>query len=184
MSGELLLPLCGLMLAVALAAAVISDLKWRIIPNSLNLAIAAAAPIAWWAQGLSLWPDVGLQVAAAAGLFLFFLIQFNFNLIGGGDVKLLGAVGLWVAPALMLNFVLYFVLVGGVVSLIMLINLKLRGQPAFSGSLNFRLPDEDDENAPVIGNDRFNPYGLAIAVAGGWVIHQQYINHFLQNSLN
>jgi prepilin peptidase CpaA len=184
MSGELLLPLCGAMLAIALAIAVISDLKWRIIPNSLNLAIMASAPIAWWAQGLSLWPDVVAQVGAAALLFLFFLIQFNFNLIGGGDVKLLGAMGLWIAPALMLDFVVTFALVGGVVSLVMLVNLKLRGKPAFSSHGNFRLPDAEDEVANAAAADRFNPYGLAIAVGGWWVIYQQYFNHFLGMSPN
>jgi prepilin peptidase CpaA len=184
MLGELLLPLCGAALAIALGVAIISDLKWRIIPNSLNFAILLGAPIAWYAQGLSLWPEIGMQVAAATGLFLFFLLQFNFNLIGGGDVKLLGAVGLWIAPSLMLEFIMGFALIGGAVSLVMLIILKLQGKPAFSSGMNFQLPDEDDAEANEKAAGRFNPYGLGIAVAGWWVIHQQYFNHFLQNSLN
>jgi prepilin peptidase CpaA len=184
MSGEILLALCGAMLAIALAVAVYCDLKWRIIPDRLNIAIIAGAPLAWYAQGLSPSSELPIQLAAAGALFGFFLLQFNFNIIGGGDVKLLGAVGLWVAPSLMLSFVMGVALVGAGISVAMLINLKRQGKPAFSDGINLRLPDDKDENVNEINTERFSPYGLAIAVAGWWVIHQQYFNHFLGMSPN
>ena len=45
-------------LAIALLYAAFTDIRRRKIDNWLNLAIALAAPLFWWASGLSLWPGV------------------------------------------------------------------------------------------------------------------------------
>jgi prepilin peptidase CpaA len=184
MLGELLLPLCGLALIGALFVAAYTDLKHRLIFDWLNLAIACAAPLAWWAQGLSLWPDVALQLSIGLGFFLFFLLQFNFGVMGGGDVKLAGALGLWIAPSLIVPFLMIMAVAGAVISIVMMINLRLRGQAVFQGSLT--LPSLDDDTNDPAEPDRLReaPYGVAIAAGGCWVVYQQYINQFLQNSLN
>ncbi len=154
------------MLAIALAVAAATDLAWRIIPNRLNLAIALAAPVAWWAQGMAPWPDVGLQLAVAVAVFVPFLLMFNFGAMGGGDVKLIAALALWIAPALIMPFLLIMAVLGGVLAAIMLVHSRL-GQRALASG------DEGEEPAaPEV------PYGVAIAAAGWWVIYQQYFNHF------
>ena len=48
-------------LAIALLMAAFTDLRRRQIDNWLNAGIALAAPLYWWASGLSLWPGVGIQ---------------------------------------------------------------------------------------------------------------------------
>ena len=138
-------------LALLLITAAVSDLRHREIPNWLNLTIALGAPLFWWAHGLALWPDVTVQIGAAFAVFAVFFALFAFGAIGGGDVKMIGALALWIDASLLLPLLQIMALVGG-----MLIHKKLR----------------KSENIPEV------PYGVAIAIAGFWAIHQQYINHF------
>ena len=56
-------------LAIALLVAAFTDLRSRQIDNWLNAAIALGAPLFWWASGLSLWPDVALQLGVALATF-------------------------------------------------------------------------------------------------------------------
>mgnify|MGYP006140044167 CR=1 FL=1 len=49
-------------LAIALLVAAFTDLRSRHIGNWLNGGIALGAPLFWWANGLSLWPDIALQI--------------------------------------------------------------------------------------------------------------------------
>jgi prepilin peptidase CpaA len=78
-------------LALLLLAAALWDIRSRIIPNWLNVAIALGAIPFWWASGLALWPDIALQVAVAAALFGVFAIAFALGAMGGGDVKMVAA---------------------------------------------------------------------------------------------
>lgn len=148
--------LCGLLLATMLVTAGITDLKSRTIPNLLNAAIALLAPLAWWVAGLHFWPEIAIQVGMALAVFTFFAILFALGQMGGGDVKLIGALTLWIAPGLMLNLLMIMAIVGGVIAGAMLIRQKIQKSTA--------IPEV--------------PYGVAIAVAGIWAICQQYINHF------
>ena len=82
-------------LAAMLLAACWCDLKARTIPNWLNLAVALLAIPFWWSLGLTLWPDVALQLGVAALVFGLFAIAFAIGAMGGGDVKLVAAIALW-----------------------------------------------------------------------------------------
>lgn len=157
MLGETLLPVAGLILSLLLLVAAITDLRARIIPNPLNAVIALLAPLAWWAQGLALWPDIAVQIGVALAVFAPFVLLFAIGGIGGGDVKLVGALALWIAPRFILPMLFVMAVVGGVIAAIMLVRHRLG----------------DAEGTPEV------PYGVAIAVAGWWVVHQQYLNHFL-----
>lgn len=162
MSGGISNLLPAALLGALLIVAAICDLKHRIIPNRLNLIIALTAPIAWWAAGLSLWPDVAWQVGAAAAVFAGFAALFFIGGIGGGDVKMIGALALWIDVRLLLSLLLVMAIVGGVIAGFMLIRNKI---------------GKAEQNPEV-------PYGVAIAVAGLWALHQQYINHltFIPNT--
>lgn len=142
-------------LALLLLLASAFDLKSRTIPNWLNLAIAVTAPVAWWWAGLSIWPDIAYQIAAAGAVFLAFVGLFAIGGIGGGDVKMIGALALWTDIRLILPMLLVMALVGGVIAMFMLIRRRVSPSP---------------QNPEL-------PYGLAITAAGFWVLHQQYINH-------
>jgi prepilin peptidase CpaA len=155
MNGEPLVIVAAL-LGVLLVIAAVFDLRERIIPNRLNLAIALLAPLAWWAQGLALWPDIALQIGVAALIFALFIGLFAIGGIGGGDVKMIGALALWIDAGLIVDLLMIMALVGGVIAGGMLIYRKMR---------------KTTDKAEV-------PYGVAIAIAGLWAVHQQYLNHF------
>lgn len=148
----------GLMavLGLMMIAAAISDLRSRTISNELNAAIALLAIPFWIATGLALWPDVPVQFGAAFGVFLIFAGLFAVGGMGGGDVKMIGAVMLWIPVPLFLPMLTVMAIAGGILSALMLIYMKLR---------------PSDEPVEV-------PYGVAIAAAGLWALHQQYLNQF------
>ncbi len=148
----------GLMvlLGVLMIAAAISDLRSRTISNELNAAIALLAIPFWIASGLAAWPDVPIQFGAAFAVFLVFAGLFAIGAMGGGDVKMIGAVMLWIPLPLFMPTLTVMAVGGGILSAIMLIYMKLR----------------PSEKAAEV------PYGVAIAAAGLWALHQQYLNQF------
>jgi len=146
-----------LLLGAALLVAAIGDWRHRIIPNWLNAAIALLAIPFWWASGLSLWPDVALQVGLALGVLFAFNLMFTFGWMGGGDVKLLGALALWMPWGAMLYLLAIMSIAGGVLTLAMLIPHRI---------------------AKTAGNPEV-PYGIAIAFAGLWLIGERFLNQFV-----
>lgn len=106
-------------LAMALLVAAFTDLKSRTIGNKLNLAIAAGAPLFWWASGLDLWPGVAIQLGIAAATFAVCCLFFAIRQMGGGDVKLLTALALWFPPTNFLGLILIMAMLGWVLTLVM-----------------------------------------------------------------
>src|SRR3546814_11413410 len=94
----------GLMviLGLLMIAAAISDIRSRTISNELNAAMALLAIPFWIASGLALWPDLPIQFGSAFLVFLLFAGLFAIGAIGGGDVKMIGAVMLWIPLPLFL----------------------------------------------------------------------------------
>jgi prepilin peptidase CpaA len=140
-------------LAIALLFAAFTDLRSRRIANWLNAGIALGAPLFWWASGLSLWPDVGIQLAVAAGTFAVLTALFAMGAMGGGDVKLLGALALWIAPWPFFKLVIVMALVGGVLTLLF-------------GA--WHVARRQREKLAI-------PYGVAIAMAGLWTLSTTYM---------
>jgi prepilin peptidase CpaA len=138
------------LLAVALIVAAVGDWRRRLIENWLTGGIALTAPLLWVAQGYGLWPDIGVQILLALALFLFFLIFFAIGAMGGGDVKLIAALGLWFPIGYMMNLLVIMSILGGVLTLAMLIHHRAARKPG----------------RPEI------PYGIAISAAGLWIIFQ------------
>jgi hypothetical protein len=97
MSGVMAEILVGILAAMIVAAA-IWDLRTRTIPNGLNAAIALLAIPFWWASGTVLWPDMVLHIAIAAAVLGLFAVAFAFGAMGGGDVKMVAALVLWLPP--------------------------------------------------------------------------------------
>jgi prepilin peptidase CpaA len=144
------------LLAAALAVAVVTDWRSRIIPNWLNGAVALLAIPFWWSTGLSLWPDAALQVAVAFAVLVVFAVAHRFGQMGGGDVKMLAALALWLPLGALFELIVVMSVAGGVLTIAMLIPhrlLKKAGSPEI-------------------------PYGIAIAFAGFWLIGQRFLNHF------
>jgi len=155
MNGGFTLGLLGL-LAATLAWIAVVDVRTYTISDRLNLAIALVAPVYWWSVGLPLWPDAAIRVGVAAVVFLLFAGAFYMNVMGGGDVKLAGALALWFTPYETLTLIVIMSIAGGVLTLIVVgvhRALKKIGRPEV-------------------------PYGVAIAVGGMWLLAQRFLNHF------
>lgn len=143
-------------LAIALLFAAFTDLRRRQIDNWLNGAIAAAAPLYWWASGLSLWPGVGWQVGMAVVTLVVLAGLFALRAMGGGDVKLLTALALWIEPMAFLRLLIAMALIGGVLTLVM-------------GA--WHVARRRREKLAI-------PYGVAISSAALWVLAIQFVPAF------
>jgi len=139
-------------LAIALLIAGFTDLRSRQIGNWLTGAVALAAPLFWWASGLSLWPDVAIQVGVALAAFAVLAVLFALRWMGGGDVKLLTALALWIEPVWFLKLVIMMSLLGGLLTIVL-------GMWHITRRRKDRLAI---------------PYGVAIATAGLWVLTAHY----------
>ncbi|MGE5723015.1 MAG: prepilin peptidase [Sphingomonadales bacterium] len=155
MSGVMAEILVGIVAVMVLAAAV-WDMRTRTIPNSLNAAIALLAIPYWWASGIALWPDVAIQLAMGAGLFALFAAAFAIGAMGGGDVKLIAALALWLRPDAVLAMLVIMSLAGGALTLVMLARHRLT-----KAKHQLEIP-----------------YGVAIAVGGIWLIAERFLNQF------
>jgi prepilin peptidase CpaA len=156
MNGGFTLALLGLLAATLVWIAII-DVRTYTIADGLNLAIALAAPLFWWSVGLPLWPDAAIRVGVGVAVFFLFAGAFYMNVMGGGDVKLAGALALWFTPYETLTLIVVMSIAGGVLTLIVV------------GLHNFKKI----EGRPEV------PYGVAIAVGGLWLLAQRFLNHFV-----
>ena len=145
-----------LALALLLLVACWYDVRERTIPNLLNLAIALLAIPFWWSIGLALWPDIAVQIGVAAIVFALFAIAFAVGAMGGGDVKLIGALALWLPFQAVLLLLFIMSMAGGVLTLAYYLHHRFARR-----------------------TDRLEiPYGLAIAFGGLWLISERFLNQF------
>jgi prepilin peptidase CpaA len=100
-------------LLVLLAVSTVSDLKYRKIPNAWT----AAGVVAGLALGLMHGQIGGAFLGLFAGLAIG-LPLFALRAIGGGDAKLIAAVGTLMGPTSLLSALLYAGIVGGVMALL------------------------------------------------------------------
>ncbi len=147
--------LCALLALMLIWAAVV-DVRTFTISNKLNLAIAAMAPLFWWATGIDFWPDAAIRIAVAVSVFLLFAIAFQLGAMGGGDVKLAAALALWFAPGDTVRLIILMSLAGGLLTVVVMGLHRARNK----------------EGRPEV------PYGVAIAFGGLWLLAQRFLNQF------
>lgn len=143
-------------LAAMLLVAATGDLRTRTIPNWLNASIALTAIPFWWLSGLQLWPDIALQIGVALAVLFLFALAFRLGAMGGGDVKMVAALALWLPPLAVLKLLVIMSLAGGLLTVAMIVRQRLSKA---QGQLEI-------------------PYGVAIAFGGFWLISERYLNHF------
>lgn len=141
-------------LATLLLVAAFTDIRRRQIDNWLNLAVAIGAPLFWWTSGLSLWPDIGIQLGMALATFVVLAGLFALGAMGGGDVKLLAALALWFEPTSFLRVLVIMALIGGVLTL---------------GMGAWHVMRRQRDKLAI-------PYGVAIATAGIWMLGIQCLS--------
>ncbi|MES2146803.1 MAG: prepilin peptidase [Pseudomonadota bacterium] len=146
-----------IVLALLLVVAAVIDVRTFTISNRLNLTVAGLAPLYWLATGLPLWPQIAVQVAIAAGVFLLLAGAFYAGMMGGGDVKLAAALALWFSPASTLRFLVFMSLAGGLLTIGIVAFHRFRKKPG----------------KPEI------PYGVAIAAGGLAILAQRFLNQFV-----
>lgn len=160
---ETMLPLG---LAAAMIVAAVGDIRHYRIPNKLCVAVAAGA-LALMAVEALLGPEARLYADPVRQLWTSLIIAgvvfagstslFAAGVMGGGDVKLLTATTLWAGPQLALMFLFITALVGGLVSLAVLLRVKWAKAQETSPNLNSL---DTTIEAPKV------PYGLGIAAGG------------------
>lgn len=148
---------CLGILAVLLLVAAAGDIRHRLIPNWLNGAIALLAIPYWVSLGLDPWPVMAIQIGVALAVFLFFALLFNFGFMGGGDVKMIAAVALWLPPLAILNLLVIMSLAGLALTLAMMAHAFLKKNKA-----KLQVP-----------------YGVAIAFGSAWVLAEPFVNPFV-----
>jgi prepilin peptidase CpaA len=143
-------------LGLLLVSAGIEDARKREIANWKNAAIALLA-VPWWiANGLAFWPDIVIQIGIALAVFALFAAAFHFGMMGGGDVKMIGALALWFPFLPLVTMLIIMSLAGGAITVLMLIDKWLRRQTA----------------QPEV------PYGIAIAIAALLTLREPILNQF------
>ncbi|MFN3518717.1 MAG: prepilin peptidase [Sphingomonas sp.] len=143
-------------LALLLVSAGIEDARVREIANWKNAAIALLAPLWWVSIGMAPWPDMAIQVGVALIVLAAFCVAFHFGWMGGGDVKMIAALALWVPVPALIQILLVMSIVGGLITVVMLIDHRIR---------------------KTAGNPEV-PYGVAIAIAGLMILREPLLNHF------
>ena len=143
-------------LAIALLFAAFTDIRRRQIDNWLNAGIAMGAPLFWWASGLALWPDIAGQLGMATLTFIVLSGLFAVRAMGGGDVKLLTALALWIQPEWFLRLLIVMALAGGVLTIAL---------------AAWHIARRQRDKLAI-------PYGVAISGAGLWVLAAQYFPPF------
>ena len=140
-------PLAVLGLLLIYAAA--SDLRTRTIDNWVSIAMAVAAPVWWLASGLDPWPGMAWQFGFGALVFAVLFGLWTLRVVGGADVKLIGALALWLPPGERMPTFFVMGVAGAIVSIVAFVTAKSRLRAA-GGK---RRPVEV-------------PYGVAIAAGG------------------
>jgi prepilin peptidase CpaA len=139
-----------------LAWAAVTDYRTYLIPNRISLAIAALYPVYVMTQPADVdWQ--GALVVASAFLVIGVLL-FRFGIVGGGDIKLLTAMALWVGPGEILAFLFITAIAGLALTVLTISHLRyLRPWPA---------PALASDEAAVLKLRQSVPYGIAIALGG------------------
>ena len=142
------------LLMLALGAAALEDaLRFR-ISNLTCGAVFGAALVAIAIHGFS--PGLWQNAAVFAAILALGTLAFAAGWMGGGDVKLIGALALWLPWQAVLGLLVIMSLAGGALTIAMLIRKRLTRS---EGVLEI-------------------PYGVAIAFGGLWLISERFLNQF------
>ncbi|MCS6987733.1 MAG: prepilin peptidase [Sphingomonadaceae bacterium] len=159
-AGAVLLAASTALAAALLVIAAAWDLAVRQIPDRASAGIALAALVPLAQQPL---PTGLASLLVATVLFGLGVVAFRFGLMGGGDVKLLGAVGLWLRPEdLSLFLAVQAVTTLTLVVLVLLWHRRMRRR-------------DGQADAAAVPRPTL-PFGVAIA-AGGIGVLMVHVDH-------
>ena len=149
--------------------AMVTDLRDRRIANAVPAGIA----LLWLVQVMLIEgnPPSWQALLGVVAVCSVAVAAWRLGWLGGGDVKLLGALALWAADSALLSFLLLTGLLGGCLAL-----LWSRLAPV-SAVLPWGLPRliQGPQGQDAVAAKPTLPYGLAIALAGAWLLHQRWL---------
>jgi prepilin peptidase CpaA len=143
-------------LGVLLLAAAVGDARRFVIPNRLCASVALLSLPYWWASGAAFWPGYALQLLLALAVFSALAGLFAAGLMGGGDVKLLAALALWLPIGRFAQMMVIVAIAGGVLTAMLLVRHRWARRPG----------------RPEI------PYGLAIVAGAAFVLVEPLVKQF------
>jgi len=149
-----------------LAAALYTDMRWMAIPNRLTVPFFLSGCIYQFL--IDGWSGGIYALGGAAAGFIPLLALHLARGIGAGDVKLFGAVGVWVGAASTMQLMLYAILYAGLFGLILLMINRPFAQRMIIGisSLFLHRPGDGKEEGKFWGptaNVTSFPFMLAVA---------------------
>lgn len=125
------------LLLAALAAAAIEDAYRLRISNITCVAVLAGAVVAAALAGptWALWENIGVFAA----LLALGTIAFGARIFGGGDVKLIAALGLWVDAWSAVQLITAIFIAGGALAIVVMLP-RLVGKKRAKRTVDRRLP--------------------------------------------
>lgn len=126
-----------IVLVALLLGCAFSDLRARIIPNVLVLALALLGLVEAWATQRN---DLVRGLLMACLLFIGLMPLQQKGVLGGGDVKLIAALAVWLAPLDVGRFLILTLAAGGVVGLAFLFIGWARKQLRLNASSAMTVP--------------------------------------------
>lgn len=161
---RLLLPFSVIIILVIAAC---SDWQTRIIPNWLSIVIIAAFLGYDFSENGGLF--IGPHLLVAIGVLIFLLPLFAFGKMGGGDIKLIASLAIWIGPLSIFDFVVLVSLMGGLLAVTYLcVGRIVQMQFVFA---KFWIGFQSGK----IGFQEGIPYGVAISISGIYFIYNQHV---------
>lgn len=186
---------CAALTFVLVTVAMITDLRWRRIPNLLTFtAFAAALVVRGVFQG---WLGLGLSLTGALVAPLLLFLMHGGRGIGMGDLKLVLAIGALLGPVLGIAVTLVSALCGGLLAIVYM--LKPGGALAgLVGTLTIGMPfaqhgsDKDPKEQNLnCAKSMTMPYGVAIGIGSiitlaicWWTGQEQWLLSFAGIAVN
>jgi prepilin peptidase CpaA len=151
----------------AVCFAALEDVRLFKIPNWASTTVA----VAFVPYSLLYWGvlPVGLHLVIAAAIFVVTATFWRFRLIGGGDVKLLTAVGLWLGPDLALTFMILMTIAAVAIAIALFLIRK------FSWVIYAGTPLRPMLRMVAIAETGKCPYALPIAIAALTTVPQRFL---------
>ena len=158
-----------LLLELLVVTAAFLDLRSRRIPNRLTASgVVAGLSINTYQSG---WAGLKTGLAGLGLALLLYGLLFAIRAMGGGDVKLMAAVGAFTGPQPWLSIFAITAVVGGVLAVVTLLARgglvrALSNVATIMGSLfHFRAPHQNHPELDVAhASARTLPHGAAIAI--------------------
>jgi prepilin peptidase CpaA len=149
-------------LALGLAAAIVSDLRRRRIPNVISAFVLVAGLVV---RAIDQGPGQALSGVGAAALVVAALYRpWSMGGIGGGDVKLAGATAAWISFGQLPWFCLTGAAAGGLFAVVYYLRARAPAKAAIRANLTLTVLQNELPTVPSHRSGHLSlPYSLAIA---------------------